>query len=74
MHSTPATLTSTPIMNALSQAIRHIAAREDGVSNMEYALLAVLIAVVCLTAVTLFGSQTAALYSMLRDVFLALGL
>jgi pilus assembly protein Flp/PilA len=70
----PATLTSTPIMNALAHTIRRFAALEDGVTAMEYALLGVLIAVVCVTGVTLFGTQTAALYTMLRDVFLALGL
>lgn len=69
-----ATLTSTPIMHMLSQTMRRFAALEDGVTAMEYALLGVLIAVVCVTGVSLFGSQTAALYSMLRDVFFALGL
>jgi Flp pilus assembly pilin Flp len=47
---------------------------EEGVTSMEYALLAVLIAVVCVGAVTTVGVQTQSFYTRLSDAMTALGL
>ncbi len=42
---------------------------EKGASMLEYSLLAVLIAVVCIAAVTLIGSDTSVAFSRVASVF-----
>ena len=49
-------------MTALSKALRGFIADESGASLVEYGLLVSLIAVVCIAAVTLLGTNV-------RDVF-----
>jgi pilus assembly protein Flp/PilA len=44
-------------MQALIQGIKRFAREEEGVTMVEYGLIAALIAVVCLTAVTVIGTQ-----------------
>ena len=46
---------------------------EEGVTSMEYALLAVLIAVICAGAITTIGIETQSFYTRLSDAMTALG-
>jgi pilus assembly protein Flp/PilA len=53
-------------MQALVNGIKRFVAEEDGVTMVEYGLIAALIAVVCIAAVTVVGTQ-------LRTTFTAIG-
>jgi Flp pilus assembly pilin Flp len=46
---------------------------DSGITSMEYALLAVLIAVVCMSAVISVGVQTRTFYSQMSSALVALG-
>jgi pilus assembly protein Flp/PilA len=47
----------TNVRKSLARRIRAVFTREEGASLVEYALLVALIAVVCITAVTLLGGN-----------------
>ncbi|MDO8347217.1 MAG: Flp family type IVb pilin [Rugosibacter sp.] len=51
-------------MNALIRGIKQFHQEEAGVTAIEYALIAALIAVVIITAVTSVGANLGALYNM----------
>jgi pilus assembly protein Flp/PilA len=53
-------------MQALVNGIKRFVAEEDGVTMVEYGLIAALIAVVCIAAVTVVGTQ-------LRTTFTTIG-
>ena len=51
----------------LKQRIRHFVADEQGVTAMEYGLIAALIAVVIITSVTNVGKQLALIFQYVAD-------
>lgn len=53
-------------MQALIQGVKRFVREEEGVTMVEYGLIAALIAVVCIAAVTVVGTQ-------LRTTFTAIG-
>ncbi|EHP40643.1 Flp/Fap pilin component [Cupriavidus basilensis OR16] len=54
-------------MNALINNIKRFANDEDGVTAIEYGLIAALIAVVIITAVTLVGTQLATTFNKIGN-------
>lgn len=63
-------LSSSHVLNdALTETETADISSEKGASMLEYSLLAVLIAVVCIAAVTLIGSDTSVAFSRVASVF-----
>ena len=54
-------------MKSSRGAISQFAAAEEGVTMIEYGLLAALIAVVCIAAITTVGSELNKLYTTISD-------
>ena len=54
-------------MQALLQGIKRFVRDEEGVTMVEYGLIAVLIAVVCLAAVTVIGTQLKITFGKIGD-------
>jgi pilus assembly protein Flp/PilA len=50
-------------MQKFALSLRKLLVREDGATMVEYGLMVALIAIVCLGAVTLFGSSVKALFN-----------
>lgn len=51
-------------MTTLMQSMKRFVREEDAPTTMEYGLLACLIAIVAIAAMTLFGSNTNSLYAV----------
>ena len=50
-------------MQKFALSLRKLLVREDGATMVEYGLMVALIAIVCIAAVTLFGTSVKALFS-----------
>ena len=58
-------------MKSSRGAISQFAAAEEGVTMIEYGLLAALIAVVCIAAITVVGTQLNKLFTTISDAVTA---
>lgn len=54
-------------MNALTHDLRHFLGEEDGVTMVEYGLIAALISIVCIVAVTAVGNNLNVVFQNIRD-------
>jgi pilus assembly protein Flp/PilA len=54
-------------MRSIRRAISQFVAAEEGVTMIEYGLLAALIAVVCIAAITVVGTQLNKLFTTISD-------
>ena len=54
-------------MKKLLSSLKSLVSRDEGASMVEYGLLVALIAVVCLAAVTLLGTNVAAIFDQIAN-------
>lgn len=54
-------------MKELVQGIKRFAAEEEGVTMVEYGLIAALIAIVCVAAITAIGTNLNTVFGTIRD-------
>ena len=58
-------------MNKIINITKKIARDEEGAVLVEYALLVALIALACITAITLLGSEISGLFTRIADILKA---
>ena len=58
-------------MNKIINITKKIARDEEGAVLVEYALLVALIALACITAITLLGTEISALFTRIADILKA---